>query len=119
MYDFGELIKSLRNDRGYTQAQLAKKINKSKSTVCRYESNQKMPSLETLIDISVLFHVSLDYLTGIEKKKSISIHDLTPGQADVVDTLLIEFQRKDKMTHVGLTQRQLHIVNALLIEFLK
>ena len=60
MYDLGELIKRLRTERGYTQAQLAKKLNKSKSAISRYESNQKMPSLETLIDISILFNVCLD-----------------------------------------------------------
>lgn len=119
MYDLGELIKQLRIERGFSQAKLGEKLNKSKSTISKYESNQKMPPLETLIDISILFNVSLDYLAGLEKGKFISINDLTPEQTNIINTLLIEFHNRQKYTHKGLTKRQLEIFNDLMIEFFK
>jgi transcriptional regulator with XRE-family HTH domain len=70
MYDFGELLKQLRKEKGYSQEQLAQKINKSKSLISKYENNQKLPTLETLIDLSVLFDVSLDFLAQIPRIKS-------------------------------------------------
>lgn len=36
MFDIGQQIKYLRKQSGFTQVQLAKKLNKSKSAVCRY-----------------------------------------------------------------------------------
>ncbi len=96
MYDLGELIKVLRTERGYSQAKLAEKLNKSKSTISKYESNQKMPPLETLINISLLFNVSLDYLAGIEKGKSFPISSLTRKQIEIINTLIIEFRNKKK-----------------------
>lgn len=119
MYDLGELIKALRAERGYSQAKLAEKLNKSKSTISKYESNQKMPPLETLIDISLLFNVSLDYLAGIEKGKSFPISGLTHEQIEIINTLIIEFRNKKKYSPVSLTKRQLELINEIIIEFLR
>lgn len=118
MHDFGELLKHLCKERDYTQAQLAEKLGKSKSAICRYENNQKLPSLETLIDISNLFNTSLDYLVGIEKKESISTNDLSARQFDIIKTLLTEFHDKKKYRRNGLTKCQLEIMNEIIIEFM-
>ncbi len=118
MFDIGQRIKYLRNQNGFTQAQLAKKLNKSKSAICRYESGGKEPSLNTLIDISTLFNVSLDYLVGLEKKDVISIENLTPNQINILNTLLVEFRNMKSYQQVKLTGRQLDILNELISEFL-
>lgn len=39
MYDLGYRIRETRTQRGISQSELAKRINKSKSAVCGYESN--------------------------------------------------------------------------------
>lgn len=69
MNDIGILIKEFREKLGYTQEQLADKLNKSKAMICRYESNYVMPKLETLISMSIIFNTSLDYLLGINNKE--------------------------------------------------
>ncbi len=117
MFDFGLLLKQLRDSKGYTQEQLAKKINKSKSAVSRYESNLKIPPLDTLKDLAVLFNVSLDYLAGVDKRESVIIEDLSPEQKDAVKLLLVEFRDKKSNAHNGLTKRQLDIFNLLLSAF--
>ncbi len=51
MYDLGYRIKQIRTQRGMAQNELAKRINKSKSAVCGYESEAQVPPLEVLVSI--------------------------------------------------------------------
>lgn len=118
MFDIGQRIKHLRKQSGFTQAQLAKKLNKSKSAICHYENGGKEPSLNTLIDISTIFNVSLDHLVGLEKKNVISIEKLTSNQINILNTLLVEFHSTKSYQQVKLTERQLDILNELISEFL-
>lgn len=120
MYDFGELLRQLRKEKGYSQEQLAQKINKSKSLISKYENNQKLPTLETLIDLSVLFDVSLDFLAGKEKGRTIMVNNLSSSQIDIINMLIREFHKyKSKYGAKGLSTVQLEIFNKLIIEFTK
>ena len=58
----GTRIASLRQNNGLSQAELAQKLHISTSTVGMYEQGRREPSVETLITLSQLFGVSLDYL---------------------------------------------------------
>ena len=80
MFDFGLRLRELRNQRGYSQEALGKKINKSKSVVSSYENNLKTPPLDVLLSFAAIFNVSLDYLVGIEKSEMVSIEALGPRQ---------------------------------------
>ncbi|MCM1006597.1 MAG: helix-turn-helix domain-containing protein [Ruminococcus flavefaciens] len=69
MVDFGTTLKELRQSAGLTQKQLAEKLWLSKATVSYYEQSLRYPSPEILVKLSNVFHVSTDYLLGIEDKK--------------------------------------------------
>lgn len=71
MYDLGYRIKEIRTQRGITQSELAKRINKSKSAVSGYESNAQIPPSEVLVSIATVLNVSLDYLVGFEMEEPI------------------------------------------------
>ena len=58
----GTRIASLRQNYGLSQAQLAQKLHISTSTVGMYEQGRREPSVDTLITLSRIFGVSLDYL---------------------------------------------------------
>lgn len=94
MFDFGLTLKRLREEKRYSQAQLAKKLNISKSSISKYESNQSMPSVETLTRIALIYGVSLNYLVGVERNKTISVEGLSNRQLDILNTLLVEFKSK-------------------------
>lgn len=47
-----------------TQKDLGSKLNVTKVSICCYEKGTRMPSLDTLIDISNLFKVDINYLIG-------------------------------------------------------
>jgi len=61
---FGQRLKQLRNDRKMTQSELGKLINVTKVSICCYEKGTRLPSLETLVDLSEIFKVNIDYLLG-------------------------------------------------------
>lgn len=63
---FDKRIKKLRIDSGYTQEELGNLLNVTKVSICNYENGNRMPSIDTLIDISNLFKVDLDYLIGTD-----------------------------------------------------
>lgn len=57
-------IKTLREEFGYTQQDLANKLNSSKSVIGLYENETRKPSLEILLKLSEVFNCSIDYLLG-------------------------------------------------------
>lgn len=59
---FAEKLFGLRKQAGMTQADLAEKLNVSRQTVSRWEIGTAKPEVDTIIAISDLFDVSLDYL---------------------------------------------------------
>lgn len=60
----GERLRRLREDRGWTQTEVADRLNVSSVTVNRYESGERNPGFDTLIALADLFRVSVDYLLG-------------------------------------------------------
>ena len=76
MQTFGERIKELRQNAGLTQQQLADRIWVSKAAISNYELYERNPSPEILVKLAKVFHVSVDYLLGIE------IPDAGPQRSD-------------------------------------
>lgn len=58
-------IKELRLEKGFTQKELARKLNTTNSAVCDWEKGRTQPDLQTLASIATLFDVSADYLLGL------------------------------------------------------
>ncbi len=118
MIDFGVILRELRVENGLTQAKLAKKLGVAAPTVTSWESCVKYPSVDNLIQLSKLYSVPLNYLTGIEKERSIVLDDLSTPQQNLLKTLVLEFQNKSK-NKSGLTDRQKDIISDLTAEFNK
>ncbi len=118
MFDFGLRIRQLREKRNMSQAELGRKIGRSKSVICAYENNMKMPPLGVLTDLAAVFHVSLDYLVGIDKHQMVSVEGLSTTQQQIMDTLVLEFKDKSPRPD-GLTPRQQEILNGIMKEFSK
>lgn len=77
MVNFGHKLRTLRTEAGMTQTELAKRLNITKSVVSYYELQERTPSPDVLIQLSYIFHVTSDYLLGIEHKKMIDVSDLS------------------------------------------
>lgn len=77
MVNFGDKLRTLRTEAGMTQTDLAKRLNITKSVVSYYELQERTPSPDVLIKLANVFHVSTDYLLGINHKKMIDVSDLS------------------------------------------
>lgn len=58
----GERITALRNQRGMSQGDLAEKINVSRQSISKWETDTSIPELDKLLQLSELFHITLDEL---------------------------------------------------------
>lgn len=63
---FGRKIAASRQNRGWTQRQLARQLSVSHQAVSKWEQGAAVPDLETLIAMARLFGVTLDELTSTE-----------------------------------------------------
>lgn len=77
MVNFGDKLRTLRTEAGMTQTDLARRLNITKSVVSYYELQERTPSPDVLIKLADIFHVSTDYLLGINHKKMIDVSDLS------------------------------------------
>lgn len=60
----GSKLTNLRKDKNFSQADLAKKLNISRSSIGMFESDARIPTTDTLVRYAQFFGVSLDYLLG-------------------------------------------------------
>lgn len=77
MVYFGNKLKELRLQAGLTQKQLGDRIKVSKSVISYYELQERYPSPETLVKLANVFHVTTDFLLGLEKQKTLNTSGLT------------------------------------------
>jgi transcriptional regulator with XRE-family HTH domain len=70
--DFAQRLKEIREERNLSQEQLAKVIDRSRTSVSGYETYDRLPDLDTLIKLSRFFEVSVDWLLGFSDIKKIN-----------------------------------------------
>ena len=59
-----DTIRQLRENAGFSQAVLAKKLNVTRSAVNAWEMGLSVPTTQYVVDMAKLFRVSTDYLLG-------------------------------------------------------
>lgn len=91
IYDFGIRLRQLREDRGLSQAALARKLGVSKETVYRYENNVQTPSLERAKQLAVVLRTSLDYLAGLDNSYTIKLPPMSDEQKSVLNEFIRVF----------------------------
>ncbi|MBQ9491073.1 MAG: helix-turn-helix transcriptional regulator [Lachnospiraceae bacterium] len=91
--EFNNKLYELRKKRGYSQEELANRLNVSRQTVSKWEVGESAPDMEKLVAISDLFEVSLDEL----------VKDKVPEQAQPQEQLVKSEFYSDLKKHV-LTQ---------------
>lgn len=61
---FPQRLKALRQEKNMLRQDLALHLKVSKSTVSGWEVGRNQPDYDILIELSILFGVSVDYLIG-------------------------------------------------------
>lgn len=73
----GKRIKELREFNKLTQAALAKKLGLSRPAITKYERGERIPDFYTILSLSDIFCVDVDYLVGKTNFKSFEERELS------------------------------------------
>ncbi len=90
-------LQELRAKYGYSQKQVAEKIKVSPSIVSGYETGERTPSTEVLLQLANVYKCSTDYLLGKELAEPRVILDtegLTHSQIQAIQNLIISIREK-------------------------
>lgn len=85
MNRFGNVLKTLRTLNNIKQADLAKTIGVSASTIGMYEQGRREPDFDILQKIADYFNVSIDYLIGKAEKSDSKISE--KDEKDIAKTM--------------------------------
>lgn len=88
-------IKSLREQRGITQAALAKQLGITRSGVNAWEMGISIPSTQYIVELAAYFKVSTDYLLGVNSTMSIDVSGLTEKDILIVHEIVSHLKNKN------------------------
>ena len=89
-----ERIKELRENAGYSQSELARRLDVTRSSVNAWVMGLSTPTIQYVVAIAKLFHVSSDYLLGIKNESTIVLDDLSTEEIKLIYDLLKYFDSK-------------------------
>ncbi len=83
-----ERIKELREEKAWTQTELAKILGVTRSCVNAWEMGISVPSTQYVVELASLFHISTDFLLGVEATASVSVDGLSDEDIQLVHTII-------------------------------
>ena len=106
MTSFGKKLRDYREEKGFSQADLAKQIDSYYSIIGKYERDEIKPSIDTSAKIADALNVTIDFLVkdgeyqNIDKdalKRLKLLKKLNPEDKDYIYALMDAFFAKYKM----------------------
>ncbi len=89
-----DTIRELRERAGLSQSALAKKVGVTRSAVNAWEMGLSIPTTQYVAELAQLFHVSVDYMLGLDRVESIYIGNLSDEEKHILYSLLNYFHEK-------------------------
>lgn len=99
--DFATKLTMLRRNRGYSQDVLAEKLNVSRQAVSKWERRLSEPEIASLLAISRLFQVTVDYLVREDTDCMVQPVGLTDDSTQLDAELLAFLARASRETYAG------------------
>lgn len=87
-------IKELRERAGFSQAQLAKKLDVTRSSVNSWEMGLSTPTTQYIVALAKLFHVSSDYILEIDSSDKINLEGYSAEEKQLLYNLINYFDKK-------------------------
>lgn len=75
MMTLSENLLAFRKQKGYTQEQVAIKLNISPQAISKWETGQSMPDMSLLLDVAELYDCSLDELFGRVDSRKVKLDE--------------------------------------------
>lgn len=89
-------IKALREQNGYTQSDLAKKLGITRSGVNAWKMGISVPSTQYVVELANIFKVSTDYLLGVKTTASVSVEGLSEKDVQLVSVVIAHLRQKEQ-----------------------
>lgn len=90
-----ERLREMREKLSFSQRDVAKRLDVSPSLISGYETGERTPSVEVLLQLSYLYKCSVDYLLGKVREDTsltVPIDRMTRNQIQILTDLINEFQ---------------------------
>lgn len=91
-----KILKEKRTELGQTQQEIADKLNVTRQTVSSWEVGKSIPDISSLIEISELYNVSLDYMLKGDEKVTEKLKD------DTVELKFLRFFSKSSLIIISI-----------------
>lgn len=91
-----DIIKTLRESVGVSQSALAKKIGVTRAAVNAWEMGLSVPTAQYIVELAQFFHVSADYILGLEKKEAMYVDALSHKEKQILFELYEYFISREK-----------------------
>ena len=89
-------IRIIREARGMTQAELARKLDITRSSVNAWEMGISVPSTQYIVALAKLFKVSTDYLLDLKSTTQADVTGVSPEDLEMVYKLIEHFRKNNK-----------------------
>lgn len=86
-------IKELREANALTQTALAKRLSVTRASVNAWEMGISVPSVDKVIDLANLFHVTTDYILGVDSNNIIDVSNLNKDELELIHRMLSYFDK--------------------------
>lgn len=116
---FPSTLRTLMEERGKTQENIARETGKTRQTVSQYVNGISEPGYDVLVKIADYFDVSLDYLLGRTSDPSrdpCAVDDLglSPKAVDAIDRLQVFDTPNNQIQFRNASSHTLDVLNCLL-----
>lgn len=88
-----ERIRVLREGRGMTQSELARRLGVTRSGVNAWEMGISVPSTQYIVELALLFEVSTDLLLGMPNTATVSVKGLSEEEISTVVSVIKGYQK--------------------------
>ena len=94
--EFNNRLYELRKQRGFSQEELAGKLNVSRQTISKWEVGDSTPDMEKLMAISDLFDISLDELVSGKAPVVTKDSQTSSSMAQILEEKILTSENKKK-----------------------
>ena len=94
---FGENLKTLRKQKGFSQEELATRLHVVRQTISKWEKNLSVPDADTLIRLTEVLEVSVSELLGAKIENENAASDVAEQLSRINEQLAIKNRRSRRI----------------------
>ena len=94
---FGENLKTLRKQKGFSQEELATRLHVVRQTISKWEKNLSVPDADTLIRLAEILEVSVSELLGAKIENENTANDVAEQLSRINEQLAIKNRRSRRI----------------------